>query len=180
MGRGRARLPPTLKIGVGVPDVAIRELTPADETTVDRLLDAELGGRDQARLGELHDVLGHPGFCAWTGDRIVGVATYALDEDRGELAAIAVSGDQRFAGIGSALIEAVASTVAARGGRELWLVTTNDNVDALRLYQRRGFHLARLDAGGMDRARELKPTIPLVGRHGIPLRDELILVRPLS
>ena len=78
-----------------------------------------------------------------------------------------------------ALIEAVVSTVAAQGGRELWLVTTNDNVDALRLYQRRGFHLARLDSGAIDRARDLKPTIPLLGRYGIPMRDELMLVRPL-
>jgi hypothetical protein len=62
---------------------------------------------------------------------------------------------------------------------ELWLVTINDNVDAVRLYQRRGFHLARLRSGAVDRARESKPTIPLLGRHEIPVRDELILVRPL-
>ena len=43
---------------------------------------------------------------------------------------MAVSSDHRFVGIGSALIDAVASTVAAQGRRELWLVTTNDNVDA--------------------------------------------------
>ena len=160
-------------------EVAIRELTPADEATVERLLDAELGGRDQARLGQVRDVLALPGYCAWNGHHILGVATYALDKDRAELAAIAVSSDQRLLGIGSALIEAVVSTVAARGGREVWLVTTNDNLDALRLYQRRGFHLARLDSGAVDRARDLKPEIPLLGRHGIPMRDELILVRPL-
>lgn len=95
------------------------------------------------------------------------------------MAAIAVSHNQRFAGIGSALIEAVASTVAAQGGRELWLATTNDNVDALRLYQRRGFHLAHLHPRAIDRARELKPTIPRLGRYGMPMRDELILIRPL-
>jgi ribosomal protein S18 acetylase RimI-like enzyme len=162
-----------------VREIAIREFTPADEAPVERLLDAELGERDQARLGEMHDVLALPGFCAWLGPRILGVATYALDKHRGELAAIAVSSDHRFVGIGSALIEAVASTVEAQGGRQLWLVTTNDNVDALRLYQRRGFHLARLDSRAIDRARELKPTIPLLGRYGIPMRDELILIRPL-
>jgi ribosomal protein S18 acetylase RimI-like enzyme len=162
-----------------VREVAIRELAPADEATVDRLLDAELGGRLQARLGEIHDVLALPGYCAWVGDRIVGVAIYALDQDRAELAAIAVASDYRLVGIGSALIEAVAAAVGAQGGRELWLVTTNDNVDALRLYQRRGFYLARLHARAIDRARGLKPTIPLLGRYGIPMRDELILVRPL-
>jgi ribosomal protein S18 acetylase RimI-like enzyme len=163
-----------------VREVAIREFALADEATVERLLDAELGGRDQARLGEMHDVLALPGFCAWLDDRILGVATYALDKYRAELAAIAVSSDHRFVGVGSALIEAVASTVAGQGGRELWLVTTNDNVDALRLYQRRGFRLARLHSGAIDRARQLKPTIPLLGRHDIPVRDELILVRPLQ
>ena len=146
---------------------------------MERLLDAELGGRAQARLGEVHDVLALPGFCAWLGGRILGVATYALDGDRAELAAIAVARGRRFVGIGSALIEAVASTVAAQGGRELWLVTTNDNVDALRLYQRRGFRITRLHSQAIDRARALKPTIPLLGRYGIPMRDELILVRPL-
>jgi ribosomal protein S18 acetylase RimI-like enzyme len=91
----------------------------------------------------------------------------------------AVERKHRLVGIGSALIEAVATAVAAQGARELWLVTTNDNVDALRLYQRRGFHLARLHPGAMERARALKPTIPPSGSYGIPKRDELMLVRPL-
>jgi ribosomal protein S18 acetylase RimI-like enzyme len=162
-----------------VRDVAIRELASTDEATTERLVDAELGGRVQARLGEVHDVLALPGYCASLGDRIVGVATYVLDQGRAELAAIAVSSDQRFLGIGSALIETVASTVVAQGGRELWLVTTNDNVDALRLYQRRGFHISRFHSRAIDRARELTPTIPVLGRYGIPMRDELVLTRPL-
>ena len=59
-------------------------------------------------------------------------------------------------------------------------MTTNDNVDALRFYQRRGFRLAELPAGAVDRSREsLKPSIPEVGDHGIPLRDELVLERAL-
>jgi hypothetical protein len=58
----------------------------------------------------------------------------------------------------------------------VWVVTTNDNVDALRFYQRRGYRLASVDAGAVDRARAaLKPAIPEVGAHGIPLRDELEL-----
>jgi ribosomal protein S18 acetylase RimI-like enzyme len=162
------------------PDVAVRKLTADDEAAAARLLDAELGGREQARLGEVLDVLVFPGYCAWLGERIIGVATYAVETERAELAAIAVSGEHRLTGVGSALIEAVASAVAAQGARELWLVTTNDNVDALRLYQRRGFHFARLHPGAIERARELKPTIPRLGPYGIPKRDELVLIRPLA
>jgi hypothetical protein len=59
------------------------------------------------------------------------------------------------------------------------LVTTNDNIDALRLYQRRGFRLTTLHTGAVDRARMLKPSIPKLGRHGIPIRDELVLTLDL-
>ena len=58
---------------------------------------------------------------------------------------------------------------------EVWLM----NLDALRLYQRRGLRLQEVRPGGVDAARALKPSIPEIGQHGIPLRDELILVRPL-
>ena len=67
------------------------------------------------------------------------------------------------------------------GCTRLWLVTTNDNVDALRFYQRRGFRLRALRPGAVDEARrELKPEIPEIGDHGIPLRDELELELDLT
>jgi hypothetical protein len=66
------------------------------------------------------------------------------------------------------------------GCRRPWLVTTNDNLDALRFYQRRGFRLAEPHDGAVDRSREtLKPSIPEVGEYGIPIRDELVLERAL-
>ena len=38
-----------------------------------------IGGRNQARLGEIHDVLALPGVAAWSDDGLVGVATYRID-----------------------------------------------------------------------------------------------------
>ena len=49
---------------------------------------------------------------------------------------------RQWAGAGSALVAAVRELAAGRGCRRLWVLTTNDNVDALRFYQRRGFRLA--------------------------------------
>ena len=61
------------------------------------------------------------------------------------------------------------------------MVTTNDNLDALRFYQRRGFRLDRLRPGAVDVSRDtLKPEIPRTGEHGIPLRDEVELVMSLG
>jgi ribosomal protein S18 acetylase RimI-like enzyme len=56
------------------------------------------------------------------------------------------------------------------------VLTTNDNLDALRFYQRRGFRLAELYPGAVQDARvRLKPEIPASGNHGIPIRDEIVL-----
>ena len=67
------------------------------------------------------------------------------------------------------------------GLRRLWVLTTNDNVDALRFYQRRGFRLSALRPGAVDEARrQLKPEIPELGEYGIPIRDEIELEMPLE
>ncbi len=87
---------------------------------------------------------------------------------------------QRVGGVGSALIEAVVSAATAHGCRELVVTTTNDNLDALRFYQRRGFALAALRPRALDAVRAAKPGLPETGAHGIPLRDELDLVRTLA
>ena len=68
---------------------------------------------------------------------------------------------RQWDGVGTALIAAARRVAEASGARRLWLITTNDNVDALRFYQRRGFRLARVDAGAVDRSRAaLKPAHP--------------------
>ena len=64
--------------------------------------------------------------------------------------------------------------------RRLWLVTTNDNLDALRFYQRRGLRIVAVSPGAVDRSRALKPEIPRLGAYGIPLRDEIVLELPLT
>lgn len=146
------------------------------------LLEAFLRGQNAlrvARRGELVDSLDHPAFLAEEGDRLLGVATYALGDGECELLTLHVEG--RYAGVGSALVKAVREAAMRAGCRTLWVVTTNDNVDALRFYQRRGFRLERLRPGAVDESRRtLKPEIPTAGDHGIPLRDELELEMPLT
>ena len=84
------------------------------------------------------------------------------------------------AGWGTALVDAATAVARAAGCRRVWLITTNDNIDALRFYQRRGFTLVAVHAGAIDAARRVKPAIPRVGGHGIPIRDEIELERRLD
>jgi ribosomal protein S18 acetylase RimI-like enzyme len=135
-------------------------------------MEAEFGGSLQARRGELVDVLALPGFVAELDGRPAGIATYRHEVGDCELAFIAAL--ERRCGVGTDLLRAVVA--AAEGCSRLWVVTTNDNLDALRFYQRRGFRLVELRAGAVDDARRtLKPQIGLEGSFGIPLRDELEL-----
>lgn len=53
------------------------------------------------------------------------------------------------------------------------LITTNDNINAIRFYQKRGFDMAHLFRNAMDISRKLKPEIPLIGENSIPLRHEI-------
>jgi hypothetical protein len=64
--------------------------------------------------------------------------------------------------------------------KRLVLTTTNDNLDALRFYQRREFRLVTVRPNAVEESRRLKPQIPDVGCYDIPIRDELDLVRELG
>jgi ribosomal protein S18 acetylase RimI-like enzyme len=115
-----------------------------------------------------------PGFVAMDGDRIVGHVSYRIAGERCEIATIDAA--PRHEGVGTRLLEAALAVAQNSGCRTAWLTTTNDNLDALRFYQRRGFRLSGLRVGAVDVARRtLKPEIPEVGSHGISMRDELDL-----
>ena len=120
-----------------------------------------------------------PGYVALVGDAIVGHVSYRVAGDDCELTSI--DAEPPRAGIGSALLEAAIAAARAAGCARVWLTTTNDNLDALRFYQRHGFRLTALRPGAVDLARStLKPQLPIEGSYGIPMRDELDLVRDLD
>jgi GNAT superfamily N-acetyltransferase len=131
-----------------------------------------------ARRGELVDALARPALVAMDGDMLAGVLTYEFGPTDCEI--LALFAVRRRTGLGTALVEALVRHAVAAARAHCWLVTTNDNVDALRFYQRRGFRLSALRPGAVDEARrDLKSTIPMTGEYGIPLRDEIELVRDL-
>jgi len=133
--------------------------------------DVVIGGGREHRPAEL------PAVVAEADGERAGLATYALDGTDCELVtidALTVGG-----GIGGALIEAVADAARAAGATRLHLITTNDNLPALRLYQRHGFALTALRADEIAATRARKPQIPATGHAGIPIRDELFLERLL-
>lgn len=119
-----------------------------------------------------------PAFIAEADDgERVGLITYEFRNDECEI--ITLDALRKFEGIGTALIKAVETICRLRTVEKadqslrLWLLTTNDNLDAIRFYQRKGFTIAAVHVNALERSRQMKPSIPEIGQHGIPLRDEI-------
>jgi ribosomal protein S18 acetylase RimI-like enzyme len=110
--------------------------------------------------------------------RPVGLITWAVHVDglTAEIRAVAVDADARGRGIGRALFVAAHAALANIGVRAAWLVTTNDNAPALRLYESLGYLVVEVRRGAIDDIRRtIKPTIPLIGHGGIEMHDEIEL-----
>ena len=123
--------------------------------------------------GRRHELRQLPALLALIDGEPVGVATYLVEGDQCELVTLDALAQRR--GVGSALLEAVASLARESGCQRLWLITTNDNLDALRFYQRRGLRLVAVRRDAVAQARILKPEIPATGADGIPIVDEIEL-----
>lgn len=154
--------------------ITIHSLTRSDREWVTQIWREYWGADYIVNRGQIvrpHDV--DALFAATANNERVGLLTYRIEN--GQCEVVTIDAFNQFAGVGTALIEAITKIAAAENCRRLWLITTNDNLDALRFYQRRGFHLVTIHRNALDRSRELKPSIPLVGEYHIPLRDEIEL-----
>ena len=113
------------------------------------------------------------GFAAVRDEKIIGLATYRVEGKECEV--VTINSLTKGTGIGSSLLDAVRDAAVKARCRRLWLITTNDNLSALRFYQKWGLHIAAVYPNALERSRRLKPEIPLLGKEGIPLRDEIEL-----
>ena len=159
--------------GSGAPSLAIRPSTPDDADWIRQHVTEQWHAETVVAHGEVFYPHELPGFiAAWDGDA-VGLVTYHIDDNGCEI--VTIDSTRPNSGVGTALIDAVREVAERAGCRRLWLLTTNDNLRALGFYQKRGFSLVRVHVGAADRARRLKPSIPLVGFRGIPVRDDIEL-----
>jgi ribosomal protein S18 acetylase RimI-like enzyme len=116
-----------------------------------------------------------PGFLAERDGERVGLVLVRVED--GELEVVAIESLDPSRGIGTALLRAAEAEAERQGCTRAWLITTNDNLDALRFYQRRGWDWVAFHLDAVTRGRRLKPEIAEAGEYGIPIRDELELER---
>lgn len=118
------------------------------------------------------------GYAAWCDGEVVGVVTFADHSDSIEVVSLDSLHEGR--GIGTLLLQAVETRAIQKPSKRIWLLTTNDNLDALAFYQKKGFELVQVHRRAVEAVRQKKPQIPLVSSNGIPIRDEIELEKRIS
>jgi GNAT superfamily N-acetyltransferase len=129
-----------------------------------------------------HGVIYYPdtldGFVALDGTDWAGEITYTFAGSDCEI--VSLDSLREGQGIGTKLIECVLDEARKNHCKRVFLITTNDNLNALGFYQKRGFELVKIYRGAIDETRKIKPGISSIGMNNIPLRDEIELEIPLK
>ncbi|WP_270182244.1 GNAT family N-acetyltransferase [Alkalihalobacillus sp. CinArs1] len=118
------------------------------------------------------------GFYLKHEGKVEGLITYVFRGETCEI--ISLDSFNEGAGIGSKLLLEVELAAYRKGIHKVELLTTNDNMDALRFYQKRGYRITSVFRGAVDEARKVKKEIPKTGYYNIPLHDELLLTKNLK
>lgn len=128
--------------------------------------------------GDLVDMTILDGFVTYEGEKIIGLATYRIYGTECEIMSLDSLVERQ--GIGTTLVNKVIEIAKEIKCTKIKLITTNDNINALRFYQKLGFDMAKLYRNALDISRRLKPTIPLLGEFDIPLKHEIEFEMDLS
>src|SRR5215510_14742542 len=124
-----------------------------------------------------HGVIYRPdtldGFIALDGDEWVGEVTYTLTGDDCEI--VSIDSLREGQGIGTQLLKQAVEQARKKDCKRIFLITTNDNLNALGFYQKRSFELVATHRRAVNESRKIKPSIPFFGMNSIPLRDEIEL-----
>lgn len=150
-----------------------RETNESDTSWIEEFLASEWGSPIIVTRGKTHDIRKIPGIVAELDGKPVGLATYVVEKENLELITLNVLVKNN--GIGTGLIEELKHIAEKNNCDRLWLITTNDNTDALRFYQKKGFQISAIYPNAVEASRKIKPEIPSHGNDGIPIRDEVEL-----
>ena len=153
------------------PNFNITEISDADRAQVAAFVAARWGAEKLVTRGKVHHASQLPGFICKQDNRIIGLLTYHIENDQCEIVTLDSIANQQ--GLGSLLVEKIKAVAKAQNCKRLWLVTTNDNLNAIRFYQKRGFEWLAIHVNSIEESRKLKPEIPLIGLNGIPIKHEI-------
>lgn len=149
----------------------IKEISSENRQQLNNFIKSQWFSTDMAVKGELVDMTSIDGFAAYEHEGIIGLVTYRIIDSECEIMSLDSLTEKQ--GIGTALVNKVIEKAAKEKCVKVTLITTNDNINALRFYQKCGFDMVKVYRNSVEASRKLKPSIPMIGDFGIPIKHEI-------
>src|SRR5271156_3583685 len=99
--------------------------------------------------GKTYEPASLQGFIALDRSVPMGLATYYIENDVCEI--VTLDALAQWSGIGTALLSRVEEEAKMRQCKRARMITTNDNIDALRFYQKRAYHICAVHLNALER-----------------------------
>jgi len=157
--------------------VVVRRVVDADRTAIKEFLKEHWGDSRLINSHSDHEGSELPGFIVYMDGFIVGLLTYHISGDSCEL--VSINSTLTARGIGSMMLRSLEDEAAQQGCKRIWAITTNDNLLAFRFYQKRGYVMKAVHENSLEKLRQSKPSIPLVGFDGMMMLSEVEMEKRL-
>ncbi|MFX0059592.1 MAG: GNAT family N-acetyltransferase [Candidatus Hodarchaeota archaeon] len=158
-------------------NLVVRKAIENDRNWVIQLIKDEWASTRIITRDIVHNIENLPGLIAVQDNERLGLLIYNIKNKECEI--ITLNSIIEGVGIGTALIYKLEEIATKKDCTRIWVITTNDNTDALRFYQMKGFKIKKIYIDAIKKSRELKPELPLLGMNYIEIRDEIELEKNL-
>ncbi len=152
----------------------IREKTDEDIKIVEERLMEEHGSKVMITPAkEYQDLSLLGGFLAFEENKLIGQILLNYENDECEI--VELHTKIQGVGVGTELIKKSIEEAKGNNCKRIWVSTSNDNIDALKFYQKRMFFMCKIHENHLDKVRAKYPNIPKYGDYGIFLKDQIEL-----
>ena len=149
----------------------IREIRNTDKTMVAKFIAANWGATVCISKGRKYKPAELPGFICKENNNIVGLVTYRIEKSYCEITTL--NSCIKKSGLGRELIKKVIEVAINENCDRIWVITTNDNTNAIMFYQKMGFEWSNFYKDAMQLSRKIKHEIPELGFDNIPIKHEI-------
>jgi GNAT superfamily N-acetyltransferase len=129
-----------------------------------------LGSDILVTRGKIYRAEDLDGILVYDNRKIIGLGLYYIKNNECEIVLLETFVQNK--GIGTQIIEKIKEIAKTENCKRIWLITTNENINALRFYQKRGFHFSNIYINALEESRKINPGIPKE-ENGIEIRDEI-------
>lgn len=153
------------------PMLKFSDINSTNRVEINQIIVERWFSTDMVIRGKIVDMTQLDGIVVYKDARIVGLVTYRISDEECEITSL--DSFCEGIGIGTELMNKITAVAKNSHCKRIKLITTNDNINAIRFYQKRGFDMVHIYRNALDISRKIKPSIPLIGENGIPLKHEI-------